>query len=60
MLRRMLTRQIPTVRAYAEKKIGKEFSDWIVQIRVASRNLEQIAIGQASVARQREEDLRIK
>lgn len=59
-LRRMVARQIPAVRAHAEKKIGKEFSDWMVQIRVASRNLGQIAIGRASAARQREEDLRMK
>ncbi|XP_077228823.1 exocyst complex component sec15B [Tasmannia lanceolata] len=59
-LRRMLERQIPAMRSYVEKKINKEFGDWLVQIRVVSRNLGQLAIGQASSARQREEELRIK
>ncbi|CAA7047070.1 unnamed protein product [Microthlaspi erraticum] len=38
----------------------KEFNDWLVEIRVVSRNLGQLAIGEASAARQREEELRIK
>ncbi|CAA6654308.1 unnamed protein product [Spirodela intermedia] len=59
-LRRMLERQIPAIRAHVERKIGKEFGDWLVQIRVVSRNLGQVAIGYASAARQREEELRIK
>ncbi|XP_008807302.1 exocyst complex component SEC15B-like [Phoenix dactylifera] len=59
-IRRMLLRLIPAVRSHAERKIAKEFSDWMVQIRVASRHLGQIAIGRASAARQREEELRIK
>ncbi|KAG9443836.1 hypothetical protein H6P81_015176 [Aristolochia fimbriata] len=58
--RRMLEKQIPAIRAHIERKINKEFGDWLVQIRVESRNLGQVAIGQASAARQREEELRIK
>ncbi|KAJ8623229.1 hypothetical protein MRB53_032145 [Persea americana] len=57
---RMLDRQIPAIRSYVERRIGKEFGDWLVQIRVVSRNLGQLAIGQASAARQREEELRVK
>lgn len=59
-LRRMLDRQIPATRSFVERQINKEFGDWLVQIRVVSRNLGQVAIGQASSARQREEELRIK
>ncbi|KAL0916344.1 hypothetical protein M5K25_013847 [Dendrobium thyrsiflorum] len=59
-LRRMLQRQIPAFRAQAERRISKDFSDWMVHIRVASRNLGQMAIGRASAARQREEELRVK
>uniref|UniRef100_A0A1D1Y5V5 Exocyst complex component n=1 Tax=Anthurium amnicola TaxID=1678845 RepID=A0A1D1Y5V5_9ARAE len=59
-LRRMLERQIPAIRAHVERRIAKEFGDWLVQIRVVSRNLGQVAIGRASAARQREEELRIK
>ncbi|KAK8509825.1 hypothetical protein V6N13_093669 [Hibiscus sabdariffa] len=59
-LKRMLERKIPEIRSHIERKISKEFGDWLVDIRVVSRNLGQLAIGQVSAARQREEDLRIK
>ncbi|XP_030946648.1 exocyst complex component SEC15B [Quercus lobata] len=59
-LRRMLEKKIPEIRAHIERLVSKEFGDWLVEIRVVSRNLGQLAIGQASSARQREEDLRIK
>lgn len=59
-LKRMLEKQIPEIRVHIERKVSKEFGDWLVEIRVVSRNLGQLAIGQASAARQREEELRIK
>ncbi|KAK8654351.1 hypothetical protein V6N13_128320 [Hibiscus sabdariffa] len=59
-LKRMLERKIPEIRSHIEREISKEFGDWLVDIRVVSRNLGQLAIGQASAARQREEDMRIK
>ncbi|KAK8968438.1 putative exocyst complex component 6 [Platanthera guangdongensis] len=59
-LRRMLQRQIPAFRAHVERRISKDFSDWMVQIRIVSRNLGQMAIGRASASRQREEELRVK
>ncbi|GLU16824.1 hypothetical protein SLE2022_332380 [Rubroshorea leprosula] len=59
-LKRMLERKIPAIRSHIERKVSKEFGDWLVEIRVVSRNLGQLAIGQASSARQREEELRIK
>ncbi|KAJ4727707.1 Exocyst complex component [Melia azedarach] len=59
-VKRMLEKKIPAIRSYIERKVNKEFGDWLVEIRVVSRNLGQLAIGQASSARQREEDLRIK
>ncbi|PNT04174.2 hypothetical protein POPTR_014G127400v4 [Populus trichocarpa] len=59
-LKRMLEKKIPEIRSHIERKVSKEFGDWLVDIRVACRNLGQLAIGQASAARQREEDLRIK
>lgn len=59
-LRRMLEKQIPEIRSHIERKVSKEFGDWLVEIRTVSRNLGQLAIGQASAARQREEELRIK
>jgi len=59
-LKRMLEKKIPEIRSHIERKVSKEFGDWLVEIRVTCRNLGQLAIGQASAARQREEDLRIK
>ncbi|OIS98670.1 PREDICTED: exocyst complex component SEC15B [Nicotiana attenuata] len=59
-LKRMLEKQIPAIRSHIERKINKEFGDWLVEIRVVSRNLGQLAIGQASASRQREEELRMK
>ncbi|KAF8392571.1 hypothetical protein HHK36_022916 [Tetracentron sinense] len=59
-IRKMLEKQIPAIRSYIERRISKEFGDWLVEIRIVSRNLGQLAIGQASAARQREEELRIK
>lgn len=57
-LKHMVGRQIPAMRVHVEKRVTKEFNDWLVQIRPISREIGQLAIGQASSARQREEDLR--
>nr|GEW95696.1 exocyst complex component SEC15B [Tanacetum cinerariifolium]GEW97914.1 exocyst complex component SEC15B [Tanacetum cinerariifolium] len=59
-LRRMLEKVIPAIRLDIERRIGKEFGDWLVEIRTVSRKLGQVAIGQASAGRQREEELRIR
>ncbi len=57
-LRQLLERQIPVCRAHIERKVNKEFNDWLVHIRSVSREIGQLSIGQASSARQREEELR--
>ncbi|GMQ00162.1 hypothetical protein CsSME_00047369 [Camellia sinensis var. sinensis] len=59
-LRIMLEKKIPAIRSHIERRVNKEFGDWLVEIRIVSRNLGQLAIGQASAARQREEELRMK
>ncbi|XP_024981839.1 exocyst complex component SEC15B-like isoform X2 [Cynara cardunculus var. scolymus] len=59
-LRRMLEKKIPAIRTHIERRISNEFGDWLVEIRTVSRNLGQLAIGQASAARQRDEELRIR
>lgn len=59
-LRVLLERQIPVCRAHIERRVNVEFNDWLVQIRTVSREVGQLAIGQASSARQREEGLRGK
>ncbi|KAH9305644.1 hypothetical protein KI387_010048 [Taxus chinensis] len=57
-LRKMVERQIPAMKSHVEKRVTLEFNDWLVQIRSTSREIGQLAIGQASSARQREEELR--
>lgn len=57
-LRQMVARQIPAIRIYVEKRVTLEFNDWLVYIRTTAREIGQLAIGQASSARQREEELR--
>ncbi|KAI3679057.1 hypothetical protein L6452_38364 [Arctium lappa] len=59
-LRRMLEKKIPEIRTHIERRISNEFGDWLVEIRTVSRNLGQLAIGQASAGRQRDEELRIR
>uniref|UniRef100_J3KZP6 Exocyst complex subunit EXOC6/Sec15 C-terminal domain-containing protein n=2 Tax=Oryza brachyantha TaxID=4533 RepID=J3KZP6_ORYBR len=56
----MLLSLVPAVRAHAEREISREFSDWMVSIRAASRHLGQVAIGRSAAARQRQEELRSK
>lgn len=58
VLRVYLEKQIPASRQHIEKKVSKEFSDWLVHIRGISREIGRQSIGQAASARQREKDLR--
>ncbi|TKY72265.1 Exocyst complex component SEC15B [Spatholobus suberectus] len=59
-LKKMLGKNIAKIQSYIERKVNKEFRDWLVDIWVVTHNLGQLVIGQASSTRQREEDLRIK
>ncbi|CAM6099971.1 unnamed protein product [Calypogeia fissa] len=56
--RLLLEKEIPVCRAHIERKVNAEFNEWLVQIRTKSREIGQLAIGQAGSARQVEEDLR--
>lgn len=58
MLCELLEGQIPACRAYIEKRVTDGFNEWLVQIRTIARDVGQLSIGQASAARQREEELR--
>lgn len=59
-MRRMLERKCGEIRVYAERRTEREVGDWLVEIRVVSRGLGQVAIARASEERQREEELRMK
>ncbi|ERN20311.1 hypothetical protein AMTRI_Chr06g178060 [Amborella trichopoda] len=56
----LLENQIPIIKTHIEKKVSKEFNDWLVQVRSTAREIGQLAIGQAASARQREEELRAR
>ncbi|XP_042392283.1 exocyst complex component SEC15A-like [Zingiber officinale] len=56
--KKVIEKQIPTLKKHIEKKVCSEFNDWLVHIRSAAREIGQLAIGQASAARQREEEKR--
>lgn len=57
-LQQMLEKKIPEIKSHIEKRVNKEFNDWLVKIRSTAKEIGQLAIGQASSARQREEELR--
>ncbi|GAB2229104.1 hypothetical protein Droror1_Dr00023240 [Drosera rotundifolia] len=59
-MRRMLERKCGEIRVYAERRTEREVGDWLVEIRVVSRGLGQVAIARASEERQREEEMRMK
>ncbi|KAF6149384.1 hypothetical protein GIB67_016922 [Kingdonia uniflora] len=59
-LRKLIEQKIPAIKLHIEKKVSSEFNDWLVHIRSKAREIGQIAIGQASSARQRDEDLRAR
>ncbi|KAK9156596.1 hypothetical protein Scep_003170 [Stephania cephalantha] len=57
-LNRVIGRHIPAIKMHIEKKVVSEFNDWLVRIRSMSREIGQMAIGQAASARQRDEEMR--
>lgn len=57
---KVIEKQIPAIKAHVEKKVCIEFNEWLVQIRSMSRNIGQLAIGQASSARQKDEEMRAR
>ncbi|XP_020104541.1 exocyst complex component SEC15A-like [Ananas comosus] len=59
-LRRMIEKQIPIIKLHIEKKVCSEFNDWLVHIRSTAKEIGQLAIGQASSARQRDEEMRAR
>lgn len=59
-LRRVIEKQIPAIKFHIEKKVTSEFNDWLVAVRSKAREIGQISIGQASSARQRDEEMRAR
>ncbi|KAF8403711.1 hypothetical protein HHK36_011815 [Tetracentron sinense] len=59
-LRKVIEMRIPAIKSHIEKKVCSEFNEWLVHIRRTSRDIGQIAIGQAASARQRDEEMRAR
>ncbi|CAN6311159.1 unnamed protein product [Urochloa humidicola] len=57
LLKKVIQKQIPIVKLYIEKKVCGEFNEWLVYIRRIGNDIGQAAIGQANLARQKEEGM---
>jgi exocyst complex component 6 len=60
LLKKVLQKQIPVIKLYIEKKVCSEFNEWLVYIRRIAKEVGQAAIGQASLACQRDEGMRAR
>ncbi|KAL6593693.1 hypothetical protein ACP70R_012227 [Stipagrostis hirtigluma subsp. patula] len=60
LLKRVVGRQIPLIKMHIEKKVCSEFNDWLVHIRRMAKQIGQISISQASLARQKDEEMRAR
>ncbi|KQK23485.2 exocyst complex component SEC15A [Brachypodium distachyon] len=60
LLKKVVGRQIPLIKLHIEKKVCSEFNDWLVHIRRMAKQIGQVSIGQASLARQKDEGMRAR
>ena len=58
LLKKVVARQIPLIKLHIEKKVCSEFNDWLVHIRRMAKQIGQVSINQASLARQKDEEMR--
>ncbi|KAK8552399.1 hypothetical protein V6N13_120799 [Hibiscus sabdariffa] len=54
----VIEKAIPMIKAHIEKKVTSHFNEWLVHIRSSAKDIGQTAIGHASSARQRDEEMR--
>ncbi|KAF8398194.1 hypothetical protein HHK36_017120 [Tetracentron sinense] len=59
-LQKVIEKRIPVIRSHIEKKVCSDFNEWLVQIRITAGNIGQTAIGQATSARQKDEEMRAR
>lgn len=57
LLKKVVGRQIPLIKMHIEKKVCSEFNDWLVHIRRMAKQIGQVSISQASLARQKAEEM---
>ncbi|XP_071686504.1 exocyst complex component SEC15A-like [Rutidosis leptorrhynchoides] len=56
-LKNLVEKKVPVIKTHIEKKVCGEINEWLVQIRSTSKHIGQKAIGFASSARQKNEDM---
>lgn len=59
-LRTLLGKRIPAIKSHVEKKLCSEFNEWLVHIRSTAKDIGQTAIGHTALARQRDEEMRVR
>ncbi|XP_048572359.1 exocyst complex component SEC15A-like [Triticum urartu] len=60
IIKKVVGRQIPLIKLHIEKKACGEFNDWLVHIRRMSKQIGQVSISHASLACQKEEEMRAR
>eukprot|EP00268_Persea_americana_P011315 TRINITY_DN1478_c0_g1_i4.p1 TRINITY_DN1478_c0_g1~~TRINITY_DN1478_c0_g1_i4.p1 ORF type:complete len:792 (-),score=169.72 TRINITY_DN1478_c0_g1_i4:784-3159(-) len=58
VFQKMVEERIPAIRLHVEKKVCSEFDDWLVHVRIVAREIGQLAMGQAALKRQKDEEKR--
>ncbi|KAJ8635512.1 hypothetical protein MRB53_009779 [Persea americana] len=58
VFQKMVEERIPAIRLHIEKKVCSEFDDWLVHVRIVAREIGQLAMGQAALKRQKDEEKR--
>ncbi|XP_071720677.1 exocyst complex component SEC15A-like [Rutidosis leptorrhynchoides] len=56
-LKNLVEKKVPVIKTHIEKKVCGEINEWLVHIRSTSKDIGQKAIGFASSARQKNEDM---
>ncbi|XP_071723709.1 exocyst complex component SEC15A [Rutidosis leptorrhynchoides] len=56
-LKVVIGQRIPVIKQHIEKKVTRQFNEWLVRIRTSAKDIGQTAIGHAASARQRDEDM---
>lgn len=56
-LQKYIEKKIPVIKSHIQKKVTGEVNEWLVNIRSATKDIGQTAIGYVASARQRDEDM---
>ncbi|XP_074589895.1 exocyst complex component SEC15A-like [Curcuma longa] len=56
--KKVIEKQIPAIKKFIENKVSDEFNEWLGRVRSTTKNIGQLAIGQAASVRQREAEKR--